>query len=258
MRRPSRSRFEEPPMGTAGIGPVPPFDIPRPVSTQTLSDVVFVHWAYAPDALRHLVPAGVTLDVRAGRAWVGLVGLRVSGVRLAGRLRVPYLGDWDEINLRLYTVGADGRRGAFFVALEIPRLPVVCAARAARLPAAWSDVRLRRQRGGAELTYAARRRWPAAGTGVRLRVRLGSPVTAGAREHFLTARWGAHLRLGGMPWHLPFTHERWPLWSATLLELRDHGLFAAAGIPPPVEPPDSVLYSPAVHARASFPVRVRR
>ena len=52
---------------------------------------------------------------------------------------------------------------------------------------------------------------------------------------------------------MPNNHGVWPLHEATLLHLQDT-LVAAAGLPGVVDtPPDSVLFSPGVHAFFGLP-----
>src|SRR5690606_20722766 len=41
------------------------------VMQMTWSELLFVHWAVEPEAVASLLPAGVTLDTRDGKAWVG-------------------------------------------------------------------------------------------------------------------------------------------------------------------------------------------
>jgi uncharacterized protein YqjF (DUF2071 family) len=233
----------------------PPRGIPVAVSTQAWRDVVFLHWPYEPAALEHLVPAGTQLDVHDGKTWLGVVGLRLTGVRIGGLLRLPYLGDFDELNVRLYTAGADGRRSTVFLGMEAGRLPIVAGARALlRLPYAWSTVT--RRRASDIVGYRSVRRMPGpAGAGIDFTVRIeDEPHRTSEVEEFFTARWGLHTPWYGMPLYLPFAHEPWPLRSAELLDYRDDGLFAALGVPPPEEPPPSVLYAPEVRPRSGPPL----
>lgn len=232
-------------------------DVTVPVSTQVWQDVTFLHWACDPVGLRHLVPAGTRLDVRDGVTWVGLVGLRMAGVRLGGLLPLGHLGEFGEINVRIYTVGADGRRSTVFLAMEAGRLPFVLGARALlRLPYAWSEVAPGHD--GDVVAYGSRRRWPGRpGAGVRFSVRVGAPHPPTTTDDFVTARWGLHTPWYGRPLFLPFTHEPWPLHAAELLEFADEGLFAAAGVPTPAGRPSSVLYASRVLARSGPPLPVR-
>ena len=87
----------------------------------------------------------------------------------------------------------------------------------------------------------------------RMGIRTGTPIVEPTPlEHFLTARWGLHVRAFGKTLYLPNVHPQWPLQRAELLGL-DDGLIPAAGLPKPAGPPVSVLYSPGVDVRFGTP-----
>jgi uncharacterized protein YqjF (DUF2071 family) len=87
-------------------------------------------------------------------------------------------------------------------------------------------------------------------------VRAGNPIAEPTPlEHFLTARWGLHVRSYGRTLYVPNEHPPWPLHEATLEHL-DEDLVSAAGLPEPNAPPVSVLYSPGVPVRFGRPVPV--
>ncbi|WP_037560203.1 YqjF family protein [Spirillospora albida] len=232
----------------------PPRRIRFAASTQTWRDVVFLHWPYDPGDLEPLVPRGARLDVRDGRTWLGVVGLRLTGTRVGGVVPLSRLGDFDELNVRIYTIGDDGRRSTAFLAMEAGRLPVVTGARALlRLPYSWS--RVVRRRHGDTVAYSSSRRFPGpVGAGLTFTVRTGALHEPDATAEFITARWGTHTAWYGLPLYLPFAHEPWPLRSAELVDFTDGGLFAALGVPPPPGPPTSVLYAPEVHPRSGLPL----
>jgi len=74
---------------------------------------------------------------------------------------------------------------------------------------------------------------------------------SGPLADFLTARWGMHTVIRGRTRFVPNEHETWPLRRAELVS-QDDELVAAAGVLV-TGPPDSVLYSPGVHARFAVP-----
>jgi uncharacterized protein YqjF (DUF2071 family) len=89
-------------------------------------------------------------------------------------------------------------------------------------------------------------------------VRVGAPIEAPTPlEQFVTARWGLHTRAWGRTLHLPNEHPRWPLHRADLLDL-DDSLIPATGLPAPVGPPVSVLYSPGVPVTFGSPSHLAR
>jgi uncharacterized protein YqjF (DUF2071 family) len=231
------------------VTPTAPRPAGRTVFTQGWRDAVFLHWAVSPTVVAPLLPAGVHPDVLDGRTYVGLIPFRMRRIGVLGSPGLPYVGSFLELNVRLYSVDDDGRRGVVFRTLDADRLlPVLAARWAAGLPYLWS--RMRFTRDGDRVTYTARRRWPGPrGAGGRIEVRVGERLAGpGPLEHFLTARWGLHQTTRGRVAYWPNEHPAWPLHSAELVSL-DEGLLAAAGLPGVEGLPDSVLFSPGVDVR---------
>ena len=232
-----------------------PRPLGRVVMAQRWRDVAFVHWAVEPDRVAPLFPRGTLPDVIDGATWVGLVALRMVDAGLGPRHAVPYLGDFLETNVRLYSVDFSGRRGVVFLSMDASRLAVVLGARVAYgLPYHWSRMHLHRR--GDVLTYATCRRWPGPrGATSRFVLRVNRvKAEPSATEAFLTARWGLHHAWAGRTLYTPNEHEPWPLHRAELVELRD-SLVAAAGLPGvAARPPDLVHWSPGVSARFGLPL----
>lgn len=222
------------------------------VAAQEWRQVAFVHWRVPPGDIAPLLPPGVVPDVFDGSSWVGLIAFRLGDARVG---RLPPMSGWGsftEVNVRLYGVDAEGRRGVVFRSLEASSLPAVLAARTLfGLPYRWARTAQRARPDGWE--YASRRIAASPtrrGPGFQLSVAVDTTQTADDDlSQFLTARWGLFQgRFGHTQW-LPNEHEPWVLHPARLLSLRDE-LCAAAGLPGVVEnPPASVLYSPGVNAK---------
>jgi hypothetical protein len=232
----------------------------RPVSwpllTQRWRDLTFLHWPVDPGAAARHLPRGTRPDVFEGTSYVGLVAFRMNRVGWLGLPGLPYLGTFPETNVRLYSVGPDGRRGVVFRSLDAARLLPVLAGRAGfRLPYWWSAMRVRRD--GDVVSYASRRRLCRAQARLTMAVRVGERlVRPSDLEQFLTARWGLHaVWYGGRLRYLPNEHPPWPLHRATLLRLEE-SLIGAAGLPSPEGGPVSVLYSPGVPVRMGLPQRL--
>jgi uncharacterized protein len=248
--------------GPASTGPVTAEPVTaetaRPVRrallTQHWLDLTFLHWEADPGAVAPLLPAGTRPDLFDGICYVGLIAFRMHRIGWLGLPGLPYLGSFPETNIRLYSVGADGRRGVVFRSLEAARLvPVLVARWGFRLPYVWSAMTV--DRSGDTLRYTSKRRWPGPRWAAsRLTIRVGDPVTEPSPvEHFMTARWGLHLTwYGGRTGYLPNEHPRWSLHRAELLDI-DESLIRAAGLPAPAGDPVSVLYSPGVPVRFGRP-----
>lgn len=239
--------LEYPPTTTEPVG--------RAVMHQGWRDLTYVHWAYEPEQVQNLLPAGLTVDTFDGAAWVGLVAFRMERIRVPGTPAIPYLGTFPETNVRTYVRGPDGRPGVWFHSLDINRLLPVLVARASyRLPYMWSKMSIDHHHDC--VTYVTLRRWPGPqGVFSALSVRRGSPIqTPSGLEHFLTNRWGLFTQLRTRPAYAPVDHPAWPLENADIVHLQD-GLVESAGYPPPAGQP-LVHYSPGVEVRIGLPQRL--
>lgn len=225
-------------------GVAPPLDT-RSVASQRWSDLVFLHWRVDAAEVAPLLPSGLTPDVHDGSSWVGLIPFVLDRATVFGSPPVPYLGDFVEINVRLYAVDGEGRRGVVFVSLDASRLAAVLAARVLfALPYVWSRTTL--ERDGDRLEFHGRHH-TGAHASTRIVARAASaPVVDDATADFLTARWALFSHVRGRTVRLRNHHEPWPLFEASLESLDDE-LLARAGFPALAgRAPDSVLYSPGV------------
>lgn len=226
----------------------------RAIASQRWSELTFVHWRIDSAAVAPLLPAGLRPDEFDGSSWVGLIPFLLDRATLFGSAPVPYLGRFVELNVRLYAVDGQGRRGVLFRSLEASRLGAVAAARAAfNLPYFWSDTWMSSD---ADLrTYGSKR--PGGGPRSSLTARIGHPVEATPLDDFLTARWGMFTSLRGRTRFVPNEHPAWALRSATLMGLDDE-LVAAAGLPGIAgREPDSVRFSHGVTTTFGRPVNER-
>ena len=126
------------------------------VMKQRWHDLLFAHWSFAPETLRALVPPQLHLDTFDGRAWVGLVPFRMSGIRLRGLPALPWISAFPELNLRTYVKVGD-RAGVHFLSLDgDSRLGVAVARRWFHAPYYRAKMSLQKQ--GDTVHYASRRR----------------------------------------------------------------------------------------------------
>lgn len=231
--------------------------------SQWWRDICFVHWSLDPALIAPHLPPRVRPDLHEGSAWVGLIPFRMVDAGLGRGPAVRFLGSFLEMNVRTYAIDDSGRRGVVFLSLEAQRALVVAGAVGAfGVPYKWARMRFAAQpddRGRLIVSYTSRRlvaRRPQPAS--RMTVLVGPAIaTPSAREQFLTARFGLHTRVAGRTLWVPNTHGRWPLHSATLLDL-DDSLLSAAGLPglSPQRAPDSVLFSPGVRTEFGLPERV--
>ncbi|GAC1600669.1 MAG: YqjF family protein [Pseudarthrobacter sp.] len=225
--------------------------LPGPIiMDQRWTEALFLHWRLPEAEAALFMPPGVVPDMFDGSSWVGLIGFRMQRAGLGSGPAIPYFGDFNEINVRLYSREPDGTRGVVFLSLDANRLAVVLAARAAGIPYVWSRAgfhhsptddsigfTVRRFRGGARSEFGA--------------VPDLDTVAADPLSVHLTARFGLHTTLGHRTLYVPNTHPAWPLHRAEVTVLNDE-LISAAGINVS-GPPDSVLFSPGVRTQFGRP-----
>lgn len=220
----------------------PPRNVARLLLRQSWRDVAFLHWTVDPTVAATLLPAGVRPDLFGGRAFVGVVALRMQSTAPVATVRIPWLGSFGQVNVRLYTVDRQGRRGVVFLRSDADRLlPVLTGRTALRLPYAWSRTQV--------AADGDRRSYLVVAHSGRVReqivLRVGRRYHPNKLERFLVDRWGLHTQLKGRTAYLPLEHGPWPLHAAEV-EQCSTALLGAAGLPSVAGPPISVLFSPGV------------
>ncbi len=184
------------------------------VAAQAWEDVLFAHWPVPADALNPLVPAGLELDTFEGRAWIGVVALRIVGSRLRGG---PPARAFPEINVRTYAT-AGGLPGVLFLSLDAGSPAMVAVGRHVYgLP--YLRARMTAGREGDAIDFRSLRidrRAPAAAFEARYRpAGPAVPSAPGSLEWWLTERYRMYSagRRGRARW-AEVRHPPWPLQPA--------------------------------------------
>jgi len=99
------------------------------VMRMTWSELLFAHWPVDPNILAPLLPSGLALDTRDGKAWIGIVPFLMSNVAPRCCPPIPKLSRFLELNVRTY-VTHDGKPGVWFFSLDAANPIAVRAARA--------------------------------------------------------------------------------------------------------------------------------
>jgi hypothetical protein len=184
---------------------------------QTWHDLLFAHWAIDAALLRPGIPAGLSIDTFEGRAWLGVVPFRMSGVRWRWTPVLPWLSAFPELNVRTY-VSIQGKPGVWFFSLDAANALAVAAARlsfhlpyfrarmSCREVDGWVEYRSwRTHRGAPAAAFEARYR----GSGEAFEPRLGT------LEHFLTERYCLYSAAsGGRIYRGEIHHPPWRLQAA--------------------------------------------
>lgn len=191
---------------------------------QAWHDLLFAHWP-----VRELkVP--LPLDRFDGRAWIGVVPFRMSGIRPRALPAAPWMSDFPEINVRTY-VTLDDKPGVWFFSLDVPNaLAVMVARRFFRLP--YFQARVECTRIGDGVDYHMRRIAPPAEFAARYHP-IGPPFEAepGSLEHFLTERYCLYTSdRRGRVYRADVEHPPWPLQAAAA-EIEVNTLHRGTGEP---------------------------
>jgi uncharacterized protein len=155
---------------------------------QSWEDLLFAHWRVDAEAVRKLVPAGLSVDEHDGSAWLGVTPFEITGFRLRGMLPLPLVSRFPEINVRTY-VSAEDKPGIWFFSLDTSsQLAVEAARRAYKLPYFYARISLERR--GRRVEYAVARR-DGNRTFEASYAPAGEPAEPepGSLEHFLTERY---------------------------------------------------------------------
>jgi uncharacterized protein YqjF (DUF2071 family) len=183
---------------------------------QTWYSLLFAHWAVSPEALRPLIPEPLELDLREGKAWLGVTPFVVAGLRARGTPPLPWLSRFPELNVRTY-VNYGGRPGIYFFSLDAARRGAVAAARRAyRLPYFHAEMSARRE--GQTVHYESER-IDSSGRPAELRVSYGPtgprlPVEDGSLERWLAERYCLYVVERGRALRADIHHPPWPLQPA--------------------------------------------
>jgi uncharacterized protein YqjF (DUF2071 family) len=246
------------PQATTEAGPVPAAAIDRIAPThrpaglavmrQGWRELLFLHWAFDPAAVRPLVPDGLDLDLFEGRAYIGLVPFTMTGVRPVGLPPIRPLSNFHETNVRTYVHFGGRDPGVWFFSLDAgSRVAVRLARGLFHLPYHDAALFLERNIGaraeGSEhgsILYAGVRRGlgPLPASYLIRAEATGSvaPAVPGTLEHFLVERYFLYCHRAGTLYRGQVRHAPYPLQGAAIHSL-DENLLAAAGLDRPSQPP---------------------
>lgn len=192
-------------------------------------DLAFLHWPVDPAVLRAGIPAGLEVDTFDGRAWLGVVPFRMSGVRPRVVPAVPGVSAFPELNVRTY-VSAEGKPGVWFYSLDVTkRLAVVLARTFFHLP--YNRARMAVGDDGDWIDYSSARVEGGETLELDARYRPAGPCDAsdGSLDAWLTERYCLYAAdAAGRVFRGDIHHERWPLERAEV-EIRRNTMLAPFG-----------------------------
>ncbi len=96
---------------------------------QNWRELLFLHWAFASELIRPLIPPALELDLFEGMAYVGLVSFTMTGVRPTGLPAIAGLSSFHETNVRTYVHIYGRDPGVWFFSLDAANTIAVRLAR---------------------------------------------------------------------------------------------------------------------------------
>jgi uncharacterized protein len=208
------------------------------IMAQSWHNLLFAHWEVDAAELRPHIPAKLGIDTFEGKAWLGVVPFRMSGVRLRWTPALPWLSAFPELNVRTY-VTLQGKPGVWFFSLDAANAVAVAAARLSfHLPYfrgrmacnevdGWVQYKSERVHSGA----------PGASLEARYRPTSESfEARPGTLEHFLTERYCLYAAAGERIYRGEIHHPAWQLQQAEA-EITTNSMAEAAGVALPAATP---------------------
>ena len=208
------------------------------IMNQSWGDLLFMHWEVPADLLRKHIPARLAVDTFEGRAWVGVTPFTLWDVRPVFTPPVPFLSEFDEINVRTY-VHLDGVPGVWFFSLDANSMAAVLGARTFfRLP--YFNARISREREGERTVYGSSRD-DSAGRQAEFEATwtTGADQPAaepGTLDFFLVERYCLYTADDERLYRVQIHHRPWPLHDVRLRSYRS-SMVEAAGLGKPAGEP---------------------
>jgi uncharacterized protein YqjF (DUF2071 family) len=209
-----------------------------PVMYQSWGDLLFMHWRVPVESLRRLLPGRLEIDTFEGEAWVGVTPFTLWGVRPAYTPPLPFVSEFQEINVRTY-VHLDGVPGVWFFSLDANSTVAVAGARTLfRLPYFYADIK--REQTAETTIFMSSREGDAAP-----HASFGATWLAGDElpeaepstlDFFLTERYCLYTADSAGLYRARIHHRPWPLRRVRVETYRST-MVEAAGLPAPAGTP---------------------
>jgi uncharacterized protein len=205
-----------------------------PLMHQSWCKLLFMHWQLRPELLRPHIPPQLQIDTFDGKAWLGITPFTVRNMRPPFLPALPWLSDFNEVNVRTY-VHHDGVPGVWFFSLDADSLMAVWGARVGfRLPYRLARMTFREDED--RIFYTSRRAPCAAGPAEleacwRKGEYLGE-AQPDTLEFFLVERYCLYAAAGKELYRARIHHQPWKLRAAEMVSCRLR-MLEGQGLPNP-------------------------
>ncbi len=84
---------------------------------QEWNKAIFLHWEVNPKLIEPYLPSGIKLDVVNGKTWLSLVAFDMNNIGIKNLPKIPYISDFQEINIRVYII-YNNKPSVYFLSME--------------------------------------------------------------------------------------------------------------------------------------------
>ena len=210
-----------------------------PVLHQSWQKLLFMHWRLPPESLRPHIPPQLELDTFDGSAWIAVTPFIVRHTRPVFLPAIPWLSDFNEVNVRTY-VYFKGVPGVWFFSLDTDSLSAVLGASAAfMLPYKYAQMSFREE---ADRIFYTSSRGGESGqpTALEATWRRGGMIGEAqpeSLEFFLVERYCLYaVDARHQVYRARIHHDPWKLQKAELISLRST-MIESQGLPDPAGDP---------------------
>jgi uncharacterized protein YqjF (DUF2071 family) len=208
------------------------------IMAQSWHNLLFAHWEIDAAKLRPFIPADLAIDTYEGKAWLGIVPFRMSGVRWRWTPALPGLSAFPELNVRTY-VTLQSKPGVWFFSLDAANAVAVAAARVSfHLP--YFRARMKCDEVDGWIQYKSERSHAGVpGASFQARYRPTGecfPAQPGTLAHFLSERYCLYSAAGERIYRGEIHHPPWRLQPAEARFTRN-SMGEAVGLTLPDEMP---------------------
>src|SRR5256714_3829384 len=91
--------------------------------------LLFLHWKISPAEIQPTLPNALTVDTFDGEAWLAISPFFMRKVRPVGLPPIPWLSEFQELNVRTYVYDERGVPGIWFYSLDCDQPLAVAGAR---------------------------------------------------------------------------------------------------------------------------------
>lgn len=84
---------------------------------QEWNKAIFLHWKVDASLIKPLLPKNIKLDTINEKTWISLVAFDMNNIGIKNIIKPPYISDFQEINIRVYTI-YNNKPSVYFLSME--------------------------------------------------------------------------------------------------------------------------------------------